>query len=68
MKDGNGVILLVDDDAKSREMVCSLLQNQGYHTWEADSGEEALDLLRRDLPDLVLLDVENIPPHPPPSI
>ena len=58
MRDGHGVILLVDDDANSREMVCSLLQNQGYHTWEADSGEEALDLLRRALPDLVLLDVE----------
>ena len=58
MRDANAVILLVEDDAKSRELVRSFLQNQGYRTLEASSGEEALDLTRKDLPDLILLDIE----------
>jgi cyclic di-GMP phosphodiesterase len=58
MRDASGVILLVDDDAKSREIVRYFLQNQGHRTLEASSGEEALDLTRKNLPDLILLDVE----------
>ena len=58
MRDANAVILLVEDDIKSRELVRYFLQNQGYRTLEASSGEEALDLTRKDLPDLILLDIE----------
>ena len=58
MKDAGAIILLVDDDATSRRTVRYFLENQGHRTLEAGSGEEALDLIRKDLPDLVLLDVE----------
>jgi putative two-component system response regulator len=51
-------ILVVDDDAASRQLVVSLLSNHGYGTLEAENGEAALDVTRRDHPDLVLLDVE----------
>lgn len=58
MRDATALILLVDDEAKSRETVRYFLQNQGHRTLEASGGEEALDLIRKDLPDLVLLDIE----------
>ena len=58
MRDGKASVLTVDDDKKSREIIQVLLQNQGYETLEAESGEAALDLIRVELPDLILLDVE----------
>jgi len=58
VKGSNALILLVDDDAQIRATVRSVLQAQGHRTLEAGSGEEALDLIRKDPPDLVLLDVE----------
>jgi CheY-like chemotaxis protein len=51
-------ILTVDNDEKSREIIQLLAQNQGYETLEAASGETALDLIRSELPDLILLDVK----------
>jgi DNA-binding NarL/FixJ family response regulator len=55
-----GRILIVDDDPSFRQLVSELLERAGYSTVEAGSGEEALDLARRDVPRLVLLDV-NLP-------
>jgi DNA-binding NarL/FixJ family response regulator len=53
-------ILIVEDDASLRELLATLLQQAGYTTVEAASGEEALELSRQDSPKLVLLDV-NLP-------
>ena len=58
MKDRRARVLVVDDDEKSREIMHLLLRDQGYETLEAESGEAALDLIRSELPDIVLLDVE----------
>jgi DNA-binding NarL/FixJ family response regulator len=55
-----GRILIVDDDPTLRHLVAELLEHAGYDTLQAGSGEEALDLARRDAPALVLLDV-NLP-------
>lgn len=51
-------ILVVDDDASHRALLCDALQQMGYHTTEAANGREALDLLDGDLPDGVLLDLK----------
>ena len=53
-------VLVVDDDAMSRELLCILLGAEGYAVESADSGESALVLLGRDrpAPDLVLADVQ----------
>ena len=58
MRDEKARILTVDDDEKSREIVQAILQNQGYETLEAESGEATFDLIRVALPDPALLDVE----------
>ena len=51
-------ILVVDDDASHRALLCDALEELGYHTTEASNGREALDLLEGDLPDGVLLDLK----------
>ncbi|WP_296950051.1 diguanylate cyclase [uncultured Massilia sp.] len=50
-------ILIVDDAPDNLGTLRTILLNQGYQTFVATSGERALDLARRILPDLVLLDV-----------
>jgi DNA-binding NarL/FixJ family response regulator len=50
-------ILLVDDDPTMREMIAGLLEQAGFPTLEASSGEEALAAARRSRPLLVILDV-----------
>jgi two-component system, OmpR family, response regulator len=52
-----GSILVVDDDAEFREICSRIVRQAGYASREAASGEEALDLARRQPPDVVVLDV-----------
>ncbi|HEY6945023.1 MAG TPA: response regulator transcription factor [Candidatus Acidoferrum sp.] len=53
-------ILVVDDEPQIRRVLRSTLSTQGYVITEAKTGEEALESLRKERPDLVLLDV-NMP-------
>ena len=39
-------ILITDDDPVARETLREIVAPQGYHTLMAESGEEALDLVR----------------------
>ena len=50
-------ILVVDDNAASREILTKRLQQQGYELLQASDGEEALNSAKQNLPDLILLDV-----------
>jgi DNA-binding response OmpR family regulator len=50
-------ILLVDDDARLREIVGMALTEEGYGVRTAASAEEAVQLLDGDEPDLLILDV-----------
>ena len=50
-------ILVVDDDASHRALLCDLLQEMGYQTQEASNGREALEQLDGSLPHAVLLDL-----------
>jgi two-component system, chemotaxis family, chemotaxis protein CheY len=49
--------LVVEDDAVIREMVAELLADEGYRVLTAAHGAAALDILRRDKPDVILLDM-----------
>ena len=51
------LILIVDDEARMRRFMQMNLELEGYRVIEASNGLEALDRVRDDLPDLVLLDV-----------
>jgi CheY-like chemotaxis protein len=58
-----GNVLIVEDDAATREMLAAALATQGFHTVAAEDGLEALHLLRTvrhrapEVPCLVLLDL-----------
>ncbi len=52
-----GKILVVDDNPENRETLCRRLQKQGHLTVEAGDGLAALERLRNEAFDLVLLDV-----------
>jgi CheY-like chemotaxis protein len=51
-------ILIVEDKASSRELLRTVLENQGYAVTEAADGEEALIKARGEGPDLILLDLQ----------
>ena len=50
-------ILVVDDDAHIRSVLCFALARDGFATVEAADGAAALAVFAREKPDLVLLDV-----------
>ncbi|QBE65281.1 diguanylate cyclase domain-containing protein [Pseudoduganella lutea] len=50
-------ILIVDDAPDNLAALRVLMVEQGYQTFVANSGERALQLARRVLPDLILLDI-----------
>jgi len=53
-------ILIVDDEPQIRRVLRTTLISQNYTVAEARSGDEALELIRDERPDLILLDV-NMP-------
>lgn len=57
MIDSKGRILVVDDEEKNVKLMEALLLPRGYEVIKAYDGEEALQKVREELPDLVLLDV-----------
>jgi DNA-binding response OmpR family regulator len=50
-------VLVVDDDRALRHAITTLLQDAGYRTEQASDGPEALDKLRQQPVDLMLLDI-----------
>ena len=49
-------ILVVEDEAPIRDMLCFVLEQNGYQPYTADSFDTALNQLVEPYPDLVLLD------------
>jgi len=52
------VILIVEDDDKSRKLVRDLLTFHGYETVEAVNGLDGVRLAREHMPALVLMDIQ----------
>jgi CheY-like chemotaxis protein len=50
-------IMVVDDKEDSRVLVAKVLKVHGYEVIGARSGEEAISLAQKELPDLILMDV-----------
>jgi two-component system, NtrC family, nitrogen regulation response regulator NtrX len=51
------LILVVDDEASIRISLVGILEDEGYHVLLAENGSDALDIIREEVPDLVLLDI-----------
>lgn len=56
----SGYILLVDDNPHNLRLLIAILRERGYQIRPATNGMRALDLIAREKPDLVLLDI-NMP-------
>jgi two-component system response regulator (stage 0 sporulation protein F) len=51
-------ILIVDDQFGIRILLTEVFQKEGYQTFQAANGIQALDILKKHDPDLVLLDMK----------
>ena len=51
------VILVVDDEELQRNIVKTILDDEGYETYTASSGEEALITVNKYNPDVILTDL-----------
>ncbi|HEU4535465.1 MAG TPA: ATP-binding protein, partial [Polyangiaceae bacterium] len=54
---GAATVVLVEDNADSREMMCHFLELAGFNCHSAGDGVEGLALIRRVHPDVALIDV-----------
>lgn len=54
----NKKILVVDDQNGIRVLLLEVFNSEGYRTFEAPNGKIALDIVRKEVPDLVLLDMK----------
>jgi two-component system, sensor histidine kinase ChiS len=54
---GAPVILVVDDEPINVQVLRNVLAPQGYHIRTADNGPDAIRLVEKDPPDLIVLDV-----------
>ncbi len=50
-------ILIVEDNPSTRNLLTLLLEGEGFETIQAKNGQDALEKVRNEFPDLVLLDV-----------
>ncbi len=50
-------IMVVDDEPDLLEVVKLILESDGYQVVTANSGQEALSIIEKEMPDLVLLDI-----------
>jgi CheY-like chemotaxis protein len=55
------VVLIVDDEPDIVELITLFLRTKGYATLDANSGSACLDILKKQIPDLILLDVRMEP-------
>lgn len=51
-------ILIVDDEVNVRKLYSEELKNDGYETLAASDMSEALDTIKRENPDLIILDLK----------
>ena len=57
-------ILLVDDDPNIRRLVQLYLEKEGFRVVCADRGDDALNIFRKEPPDLMLLSESQMLPVP----
>lgn len=58
--DNDKLILHVEDNFENRMLVRRLLLSEGYRIIEAEEALKALEILKTDIPDLILMDI-NMP-------
>ncbi|HET8710592.1 MAG TPA: response regulator, partial [Spongiibacteraceae bacterium] len=57
-EDTTAVVLIVDDEPLNRFLIAEALAGDNYHIVEANSGEAAIEYMRNNNADLILLDID----------
>lgn len=57
-KVNSGKVLIVDDDRDLLDLMVFVLSAEGFPVETATDGHEALDVVERQMPDLILLDMK----------
>jgi two-component system, response regulator, stage 0 sporulation protein F len=55
---GQNKVLIVDDQNGIRVLLTEVFNSEGYRTFQASNGKLALDIVSKESPDLVLLDMK----------
>ena len=50
-------ILVVDDDKNTRRLLKAVIENDGYRVSTAENGEQALEIMDKEVIELVVLDI-----------
>jgi len=51
-------VVVVDDEPPIVDVVCDVLEDEGFHTVPCSHGREAFPCIRREHPQLVILDIQ----------
>ncbi|BBO15792.1 two-component response regulator [Candidatus Brocadia pituitae] len=51
-------VMVVEDNEKNRKLVRVVLKSKGYNVIEATTGEEALNILKNQKPNIILMDIQ----------
>ena len=51
-------ILIVEDNPQNMRLIEMVLRTKGYTLLKATDGEEAMDVALRELPDLIIMDIQ----------
>lgn len=54
----NKKVLIVDDQYGIRVLLYEVFGKEGYQTFQASNGKKALEIVKKETPDLVLLDMK----------
>ncbi|NIR12786.1 MAG: response regulator, partial [Desulfobacterales bacterium] len=55
--ENNKRVLVIDDEVHIRRVIELKFKNQGYQVTTANNGEEGLDLIKTQKPDVVITDI-----------
>jgi two-component system cell cycle response regulator DivK len=55
---GTKVVLVVDDNELNLKLVAVIMTRAGFRVLSAETAEEALEIARRELPHVVLMDIK----------
>ncbi|MCR4344083.1 MAG: response regulator [Candidatus Scalindua sp.] len=51
-------VMVVEDNEKNRKLMRVVLKSKGYNVIEAATGEEAISALKKQKPDIILMDIQ----------
>ncbi len=52
-----GLVLVIDDDPRARQLLLRHLEKEGYAAIEADNAQDGIELAERQQPDMIMLDL-----------